>query len=96
MNMKDPFAPLDQDEKDLIQALENDEFVEVANVEEEKRKAVLAAKNTLEKVKNINIRLSLRDVQQLKVRAAENGIPYQTLVTSVLHQFANERIEVRL
>jgi len=94
--MKNTFAPLDKDEKDLIQALENDEFIEVANPEEEKAQAQAAAKNTLEKVKNINIRLSLKDVQQLKVRAAENGIPYQTLVASVLHQFANDRVEVRL
>ncbi|PIY79228.1 MAG: antitoxin [Candidatus Pacebacteria bacterium CG_4_10_14_0_8_um_filter_43_12] len=96
MNIKDPFAPLDQYEKDLIQALEKDEFVEVEDTDEEKRKAQAAAKNTLEKVKNINIRLSFKDIQQLKVKAAENGMPYQTLVASVLHQYADDRVEVRL
>ena len=49
-----------------------------------------AARNTLNKTKNINIRLSEKDLHKLKVKAAEDGIPYQTLAGSVLHRFANK------
>ncbi len=46
------------------------------------------AKNTLNKTRNINIRLSERDLHKLKVKAAEEGIPYQTLASSILHKVA--------
>ena len=47
------------------------------------------ARHTLNKTKNINLRLSERDLQRLKVKAIEQGIPYQTLAASVLHRFSN-------
>lgn len=48
-----------------------------------------AARNTLNKTKNINLRLSEKVVVKLKAKAAKEGIPYQTLASSVLHKFAN-------
>jgi len=53
-----------------------------------KRKQELeqAAKNTLNKTRNINIRLSERDLYRLKAKAIEEGIPYQTLASSILHK----------
>ena len=48
---------------------------------------------TLNKTRNINIRLSERDLQKLKVKAMERGLPYQTLVASVVHQFSNGRLK---
>lgn len=47
------------------------------------------ARHTLARTKNINIRLSERDLLKLKAKAAEKGIPYQTLVASILHQYGN-------
>jgi predicted DNA binding CopG/RHH family protein len=44
------------------------------------------AQNTLDKKRNINIRLSEFDLHRLKVKAIEEGIPYQTLATSILHK----------
>ena len=44
---------------------------------------------TLNKTKNINIRLSEKDVLKLKTKAIETGIPYQTLVSSILHRFVS-------
>jgi predicted DNA binding CopG/RHH family protein len=41
----------------------------------------------------MNIRLSSRDMSQLKVRAREEGIPYQTLVSSILHRFLTGRLK---
>lgn len=44
------------------------------------------AKNTLNKTRNINIRLTERDLNRLKAKAIEEGIPYQTLAASILHK----------
>ncbi len=77
---------LDKEEQELLDAFENGEFVPVANQAEEKAKAMAAAKATLNKTRNINIRLSERDLYKLKAKAIEEGIPYQTLASSILHK----------
>jgi predicted DNA binding CopG/RHH family protein len=49
---------------------------------------VKAAKSTLKKNKNINIRISENDLDAIKMKAVREGMPYQTLIGSVLHKFA--------
>ena len=85
MQFFDP-QDLDAEERALYESFENGEFVPVANQEEEKAKAMAAAKATLNKTRNINIRLSERDLYKLKAKAVEEGIPYQTLASSILHK----------
>jgi predicted DNA binding CopG/RHH family protein len=85
MQVFDP-QDLDEEERALYEAVENGEFVPVANQEEEKAKAIAFAKATLNKTRNINIRLSERDLYKLKAKAIEEGIPYQTLASSILHK----------
>jgi predicted DNA binding CopG/RHH family protein len=46
------------------------------------------AKNTLNKTRHISIRISERDLQRLKAKAIDEGIPYQTLASSILHKTA--------
>ena len=77
---------LNEEERELYEAIESGDFVSVENLEDEKAKAKAAAKATLNKTRNINIRLSERDVYKLKAKAVEEGIPYQTLASSILHK----------
>ena len=44
------------------------------------------------KTRNVNIRISEHDLAQLKERAEKEGIPYQTLISSVLHKYVSERL----
>lgn len=83
---------LDEEERELLKSLENDEWVSVDNLEEEINKHQKIARNTLKKDKRINIRLSSQDLEALKTNAVEIGIPYQTLVSSVLHQYTTGRL----
>lgn len=85
------YFELDREEKELLEEFERGEWVPVEDQAKARREAMEAAKNTLDKLKNINLRLSQRDLQKLKVKAAEEGIPYQTLAGSVLHKFANKQ-----
>lgn len=80
---------LDREEQELLDAYEGGEFVEAVNPDEEKSKAEAAARATLNKTRNINIRLSERDLYKLKRKAIEEGIPYQTLASSILHKAAS-------
>ncbi len=83
---------LDHEEQELLQSLENDEWESVENLKDEIRLHQDIAKNTLRKDKRINIRLSSNDLEALKTNAVELGLPYQTLVSSILHQYASGRL----
>jgi predicted DNA binding CopG/RHH family protein len=81
---------LSDEEREVYDAVENGEYVSVPNPKVEKTKAQAAAKATLNKTRNINIRLSERDLYKLKAKAIEEGIPYQTLASSILHKSASK------
>lgn len=79
---------LDKEEEELLKDYENNEFKSVKNVGSEIKRFRAIAHETLAKKTNINIRLSKKVVVKLKAKAAAFGIPYQTMVSSVLHRFA--------
>ena len=81
----------DDEEKDLITAYESGEFWPVEDQQREKQTAVQAARRYLRKDARVNIRLSNADLEMLKRRAAEEGLPYQTLIASVLHKHVSGR-----
>lgn len=76
----------DEFEKEIIKADENDELISVADIDSVKSELMVAASMTNLKNKRINIRLSEKDIALLKLRALEEGIPYQTLISSILHK----------
>lgn len=83
------YYKLNKEEKEIERAFEKDEFKRVANTTEKIKLYRSYAGASLSKGKNINIRLSVRDLHKLKAKAVEKGIPYQTLVASVLHQYTD-------
>lgn len=86
------FKPVDQEEKDLMESIEREEWKPVKDFNREKEKAIEAARNTLKKDKRINLRLTQKDYQQIQVRAIEEGIPYQSLIASIVHKYLNGRL----
>lgn len=84
------YYKLTEEEQKLLDEVENGDWKPVDNVAEAKKQASDVARNTLNKAKNINIRVSEKDLALLKRKAVEEGIPYQTLVSSVLHKFASK------
>jgi predicted DNA binding CopG/RHH family protein len=85
---KKPVFNLDKDEKSLSVSFEQGEWKSVKNLNKEKVKAQKASANYLSKGARINIRISEVDLQQIKQKAAHEGLPYQTLIASVLHKYA--------
>lgn len=88
--MKDPMKDpqLDAEEKELLESVERGEWKTVDNLTEEKAMLREAARNTLRKEKRINIRLSAKDLFDIQTAAAEEGMPYQTLIASIVHKYA--------
>ena len=89
------YYELDDYEKEILKDYEEDKFKPVSKPELQKEKIRLQAiaKATLDKTKNINIRLSESDLLKIKALAAEKGLPYQTLVASVIHQYSNGKLQ---
>jgi predicted DNA binding CopG/RHH family protein len=84
--------PFDKEEQELMESIENDEWVSVNNLDEEIQKAKETARATFIKSERMNIRISPKDLNGLKVRAMEEGMPYQTLVSSIIHKYLAGRL----
>jgi len=80
---------LDNEERDILESYERGEWVPVKNPQKEKMKLRKYARNTLQKDKRINIRMSSKDLDQVQVIAVQEGIPYQTLVSSIIHKYVS-------
>ena len=78
---------LDKEEKQLLASVERGEWRPVKLTAKEKSRYIQAARNTLRKNQRINIRLCQNDLEGLKLVAVREGLPYQTLITSVLHKY---------
>ena len=83
----------DQGELELMKSIETEGWVSVNNLEEEINKAKKAAEATLKKSERMNIRISPNDLRRLKIKAMEEGMPYQTLVASILHKYLIGRLQ---
>jgi len=80
---------LDDEEKALLESFEKDQWRSLGRVKSRAKRLDRLARATFRKDKRINIRISERDLADLKRRALEDGLPYQTLISSVLHKFVS-------
>lgn len=82
---------LNQEELEILNSYENEAWQSIAEPSMvEKYKA--AAKQTFKKDKRVNIRISEKDLELLQERALIEGLPYQTLMSSVLHKYVTNRL----
>lgn len=83
---------LTQEEQELLESVERGEWRRIPDFENEAMRYQEYARATFRKDKRINIRITERDLVKLQQRALEEGIPYQTLVSSVLHKYLTGRL----
>lgn len=79
-------------EEEILASFERGEWKPVRGQKGETARFQAAAEATLLKDKRVNIRISSRDLEGLQAKAAEEGVPYQTLMASVLHKFVSGRL----
>jgi len=83
---------LDDEEKEILGSYDRGEWRTAKNQEQEMKRLGEYARNTLRKDKRINIRMSSKDLDQVQAIAAEEGIPYQTLLSSIIHKYVSGRL----
>jgi predicted DNA binding CopG/RHH family protein len=78
---------LDREETQILKAFERGQLRSILKNKEQLKEFQKAAKETLKKNKRINIRLAESDLNSIKHQAADEGMPYQTLIASILHKY---------
>jgi predicted DNA binding CopG/RHH family protein len=79
-------------EAEILASFERGEWQSVPNLKAEIARFAAMASASLVKDKRVNIRISSRDLEDIQAKAAEEAIPYQTLMASVLHKFVTGRL----
>jgi predicted DNA binding CopG/RHH family protein len=85
---------LSQEEQELLDSYEQDEWVSIKSPQATSKYQAIA-RATLQAETQVNISISERDFQLLQEKAMMEGIPYQTLMSSVLHKYATGRFAER-
>ena len=80
---------LDKYEQEIVRSFENNEWESVPDLEKRKLELQEYARETLRKDRRVNIRITGRDLRQLQRIALREGLPYQTLISSILHKYVN-------
>jgi len=86
---------LDNEENELLKSYKGEEWRSVGQVEAEKERYQGYARATFRKDTRVNIRISSKDLEAIQKKAMEEGIPYQTLMASILHKFVSGRLVER-
>ncbi len=81
---------LDQEERGILESVESGEWKSVKGAK--RNPYVGYAKATFRKDRRVNIRISSKDLEAIQKRAVEEGLPYQTLIASLLHKYASGRL----
>ncbi|MGH2415474.1 MAG: antitoxin [Microcystaceae cyanobacterium] len=83
---------LSKNEKEILESVEQGEWQSVESLSSEISRYQQYAQAALKKDKRVNIRISSNDLEALKFIAVDEGIPYQTLISSILHKFVTGRL----
>ena len=85
-------GPMNAEEREILEKFERGDLLSSADAEEEMETARQAARNTFNKTRRVNLRVTERDFNLAHTRAREEGIPYQTLLSSVIHKYLSGRL----
>ena len=83
---------LDVYENEILSAFEKGNLKSIAPQKTDLAKFKAAATATFIKERRVNIRLSTPDLMDIQARALEEGLPYKTLIASILHKFVSGRL----
>ena len=87
------YYDLDKTEEQILKDYEAGKLKSDRSFRADQKKYVQYTKNVLDKTKNINIRISASDLAKVKSIALKKGVPYQTMLTSVIHQYSTGLIK---
>ena len=91
--MSEDIMYIDENEKNLIEEIHNEKYIQPKDMQKQMQELKEIAQKVSSKKKPVNIRLLESDIIKIKAKALYEGIPYQTLIGSIIHKFANDRLK---
>ena len=85
---------VDKDEMELVKSLETEEWVSDLT-KKQKKQYEEYARNSLTKQKRINIRMTERDLKKIQAKAIEEGLPYQSLISMLIHKYNEGKVSIQ-
>ncbi len=85
---------IDKEEMELAKSLEAEEWVSDLT-KKEKKQYEEYARNSLTKQKRINIRMTERDLKKIQAKAIEEGLPYQSLISMLIHKYNEGKVSIQ-
>ena len=82
----------DANEKEILESVDRGEWRSARGVKREQTRYSRYARATFRKDRRLNVRISTKDLEAIQKRALEEGLPYQTLISSLLHNYASGRL----
>lgn len=86
---------IEPEELELLESYEREEWQSIKDVDNHVQRYRAYAQATMRKDERVNIRISTKDLDALQSKALEEGIPYQTLIASILHKYITGRLVER-
>ena len=86
-------AKFSAEEKAIVEYVESNRAKSIDNVGNEKKRYTQIALSQMSKKKAISIRLLESDIERIKAKSLSQGLPYQTLISSLIHQYATDKIK---
>ena len=93
------FEPFDDYEREIIEAIENDEYDFKPVGEKERKELQNAARRKLEELdikKQISLKIREGDLRTIKQKAKEVSIPYQNIIQALVHKYATGQIKLEI
>jgi len=87
---------LDQEEIDILQSHDNNQLKISKTRKIDLQNAVKSAKDTIERKAELNIKLTEKDLRNLKLKEIEIGIPYQNIVSALIHKYLEDKIDLTI
>ena len=82
----------DKDEHEIIESIEKGEWTSIENLEEEKKRYSKIFKNSAKKSELVKIKLTKKDLRDLKIKASIEGLTHQALIGSVVHKYLSGKL----
>ena len=83
---------IDEEEMELAKSLDTEEWV--SDLTKEEKQYEEYAQNSLTKQKTINIRTTERDLKKIQAKAIEEGLPYQSIISMLIHKYNEGKISI--
>ena len=80
---------LNQYERDILESYDNDEWIEIPGAKKDNKKQIEYIRTNIRKDKKVYIKISQKDLDSIQRKAIEEGVPYQALISSLVHKFVN-------